>query len=341
MSQRHLYRNVHARDHLEVFLVSAVSSLLLLRFYLHLTGYPQVGNATLHIAHMLYGGLLMLAAITINLSFLGLRSQRISSVVGGAGFGIFIDELGKFITKNDNYFFRPTIGLIYAIFAILYLIFNFLSRNQRLSSEEYQLNALQQMEEAIRHDMSVQEKRTMKQLLAKADQNDPITNEIKSMLLRIDTVKTKPSRLSLWQDKVSKMYDRFWHQRRSNEVVAAIFIIEALIFLGVVVGNLTHSFDSIKDLLHNTDRYSTRLLVGQLAASMVASIFAILGALKLASSRIEAYEYFRRALLVNVFLTEFFIFSRVQFQAIPGLVVNLVLLILLRAALLQERQHNN
>ena len=135
MSSGVFYRNIRARDQLELFLVAAISSLLLVRLYLHLTGYPQLGNGQLHIAHMLWGGLLMLIAIILSLSFLGARIQRWLALIGGAGFGIFIDELGKFITHDDNYFYRPAIGIIYAIFIILYLTFNFLSRqHQQLSS---------------------------------------------------------------------------------------------------------------------------------------------------------------------------------------------------------------
>src|SRR5438270_3257172 len=163
------YRNARARDHLEIFLVSAVSSLLLLRFFLYLSGYPQVGGGSLHIAHMLYGGLFMAAAIVINVSFLGARVQRFSALLGGVGFGIFIDELGKFITRDNNYFYKPTIGIIYAIFIVLYLAFNFLSRDNRLTSREYQLNALAQLEEAIVHNMDPEEKERMRRLLSRAD----------------------------------------------------------------------------------------------------------------------------------------------------------------------------
>jgi hypothetical protein len=76
------FRNVRGRDNLEIFLVAAISSLLLLRFLLYLTGYPQVGGGSLHIAHMLWGGLLMLAAITLTISFLGARVQRLSALLG-------------------------------------------------------------------------------------------------------------------------------------------------------------------------------------------------------------------------------------------------------------------
>jgi hypothetical protein len=337
MSRRLFYRNINARDNLEIFLVSAVTALLSLRFYLYLTGYPQLGNAKLHIAHMLVGGLLMLAANIINLSFLGNRAKRLSSVVGGAGFGIFIDELGKFITKNNNYFFRPTVGLIYAIFAILYLVINSLTKRASLSNDEYLLNALQQFEEAVRSDMDNHEKSSMSRLLAQADQSNPITTQLKYMIEHVEPVNSQLSWYQRRLNRAGQIYDKFWAKRRSNQYVAAAFIIEALIFLGVVIGSLAHSFDDIRDLLRHTDAYSTILLIGQLASSLVASAFAVIGAARLTKSRLEAFEWFRRALLTNVFLTEFFIFSRVQFAALPGFFINLVMLIVLRSAIFQER----
>lgn len=335
--RRILYRKTYARDHLELFLVSAVSSLLLLRFYLSAAGYPQVGGGSLHIAHMLWGGLLMLVAIVINLSFLGIRAQRASALVGGVGFGIFIDELGKFITRDNNYFFRPTIGIIYAVFTILYLSFNFLTRDQRLTSKEYQLNALQQFEEAVLMDMDRHEKATARTLLAKADPDSVITQEMMALLKRVPTVPPSNNWLQRLRQRLAKAYGSFWRQRRSSQLVAAIFVVESLVFLVVVLANLINGFNSIHDLLHHTDAYATKLLIGQLAASVVAAVFAVIGAVRLPTSRLEAFEFFRRAVLVNLFLTEFFIFSRLQFRALPGFLVNLFLLTALHAALSQER----
>ena len=94
-----IYRNIHARDLLDIFLVSAISSVLLLRFYLHLTNYPQLAPGQLHIAHMLFGGIFMMVAIVLAVSFLGRRALQLSALVGGIGFGLFIDELVR-ITKN-------------------------------------------------------------------------------------------------------------------------------------------------------------------------------------------------------------------------------------------------
>jgi len=341
MKQKLFYRNVRARDHLEIFLVSAVTSLLLLRFFLKVTGYPQVGGGSLHIAHMLYGGLLMLAAITINISFLGARVQRLAAFLGGAGFGVFIDELGKFLTKDNNYFFRPAIGLIYAIFIILYLLFNFLSRPSRLTPREYELNALAQFEEAILQDLDRVEKRRIAQLLAKADQQSPITQELKKLLDRLDTVPAdKPNRFQRLLVVADRQYERFWRGRASSRLVGVLFIAQAAVFLVITLGTVFGSFDDLGSIFRAHDSYAHKLIIGQLITTAVAGVFAVAGAVKILSSRIEAFELFRRAVLINLLLTEFFIFSRIQFGAIPGFLANLVLLLALRYAITEEHRSN-
>lgn len=333
------YRNVRARDHLEIFLVSAVSSLLLLRFFLYLAGYPQVGGGSLHIAHMLWGGLLMAAAVTIAVSFLGARVQRFSALLGGVGFGIFIDELGKFITRDNNYFFRPTIGIIYAIFIALYLVFNFLSRPGRLTPREYELNALMQFEEAVLHDMDPSEKARIRSLLRHADAGSPVTKALSALLKEVETVRSpRPSTVHRFLIRLNRGYRRFWSLRASNNLVGLLFVAQAAVFLLAILGTFAANFHSITQLLGGSNNYGNQLIVGQLVASVAAGAFAIRGALLLPGSRLKAFENFRRAVLVNIFLTEFFIFSRIQFGAMPGFVANLVLLLALRFALQQERR---
>lgn len=332
------YRNIYARDLLEMFLISAVSSLLLVRFYLHVAGYPQLGGANFHIAHMLYGGLLMMGAIVILLSFIGTKSRQLSAFVGGAGFGVFIDELGKFITKDNDYFFRPAVGIIYAIFAVLYLTLNFISRSRSYSSQEYQLNALQEFNEAVIKDMDRYEKTVVRKLLAKADQRSVLTKELQRLLTSIRPVEANISRTRRIREMITRTYDKFWQQKGSSHLVSAIFVAEAVIFLLVVIGTFVNSFDDINDLIRQSDNYSTKLLIGQLIASIAAATFAVIGTIKLVHSRLKAFEYFRRAILINLLLTQFFIFSRIEFQAIPGFLINLALLIALTAALHQEKR---
>lgn len=331
------YRNIDARDNLELFLVSAISSLLLVRFYLYIAGYPQIGNGSFHIAHVLFGGLFMLSGIIVFVSFLGRRTERLAAFLSGIGFGVFIDELGKFITRDNNYFFRPTVGIIYAIFISLYLLFNFLSRTTRLSSVEYQLNALKQLEEAVRQDLDPHEKRQIKQLLHKADQSSIITQELLTLIDRIDTVPSPlPRPLRKFLRRLDRGYLTFWRRRTSNQLIGVLFLLEAAIFLLVVLSNIITNIDTFSNFFSGRSGYDQELIIGQLVSSVLVAGYAVVGTYKLRTSRIEAFEQFRRATLVNLFLTEFFIFSRVQFAAVPSFIINLILLLALRYAMHQE-----
>ena len=127
---------------LETFFIASVTFILVIRAFLASTGYPQLGGHGLHIAHLLWGGLLMLIALVLLLAFIGRHIQSSAALLGGIGFGTFIDELGKFITSDNNYFFQPAIPLIYIIFVLLFLSFRELE-NRPSSSERTRLaNAL-------------------------------------------------------------------------------------------------------------------------------------------------------------------------------------------------------
>ena len=64
MRAGHLFvRNTAAPELIELFLVSGVVSVLVIRVFLAITGYPQLGGDGLHIAHMLWGGLFMAVAL--------------------------------------------------------------------------------------------------------------------------------------------------------------------------------------------------------------------------------------------------------------------------------------
>jgi hypothetical protein len=256
MRQHIFYRNVRARDQLEIFLLSAATSLLLVRFYLSVSGYPQIGGGGLHIAHMLWGGLLMVAALTLSLAFHGARVQRVVAVLGGIGFGVFIDELGKFITQDNNYFYRPTIGIIYALFIGLYLTFNFLGRVRGYTSREYQLNALAQLEEAVLHDLDPEEKRRVEALLAQARQDDPLTKHLQRLVEKLPTIpQPKPSRLTHWWRTLRTTYRDRWQRRNTNGLVRGFFLGEVLLF---VLGGFFSLFANISGGAVNIDNIRGR-----------------------------------------------------------------------------------
>ena len=64
----------------------------------------------------------MMIALVIALAYINKSSYYLVAVLGGLGFGAFIDELGKFITGDNDYFYRPTVALIYIVFVLIYLL---------------------------------------------------------------------------------------------------------------------------------------------------------------------------------------------------------------------------
>src|SRR5919205_3484978 len=126
----------------ETLLLTGVATVLVIRTQLWLTNYPQLGGHGLHVAHLLWGGLFMLVAIGLLLTFVGRGIRRPAAVLGGIGFGFFIDELGKFVTADNNYFYRPAAALIYLVFIALFLVSRALQRRPGLTPAEDLANAI-------------------------------------------------------------------------------------------------------------------------------------------------------------------------------------------------------
>ncbi len=116
-------RREGAEQHVLLSLVSFGATVVLVRIFLELTGFPQLGNRTLHIAHALWGGLLLFIAALLPLIFANRWTYTAGSVLSGIGVGLFIDEVGKFITQNNNYFYPPAAAIIYGFFLLLVLVY--------------------------------------------------------------------------------------------------------------------------------------------------------------------------------------------------------------------------
>jgi hypothetical protein len=127
-------RDPRATTYLMGFVVSAVLTILILRLALALAGYPQVGGGGLHIAHELWGGLLMGLAIVLAMSFIGQVVRPYVAIVTGIGFGLFLDEVGKFVTSTNNYFFKPALAIIYATVVFFVLVVHWVHGRRPSSS---------------------------------------------------------------------------------------------------------------------------------------------------------------------------------------------------------------
>jgi hypothetical protein len=113
------------------------------RMYLDAAGYPSVGGGGLHVAHMLWGGLLLVIAAVLVQLYVGRRTLIISALAAGVGVGLFIDEVGKFITESNDYFFAPAAPIIYGAILLLVLLWFVLRRADRPSLAEATQGAIE------------------------------------------------------------------------------------------------------------------------------------------------------------------------------------------------------
>lgn len=112
-------------EQLDTFVLAGVLTIFITRAYLTLAGFPQIGNNTLHIAHVLFGGAILMIAF-LYLLIAAQPHKLLASLLGGIGFGLFIDEVGKFITQDNDYFYKPAIGIMYVSFLLIWFASRFL-----------------------------------------------------------------------------------------------------------------------------------------------------------------------------------------------------------------------
>jgi hypothetical protein len=322
-----LIRNIEATAYRENFLVSAIVSVFVIRLYLRLTHYPTIGAGEFHIAHLLFGGFFMMLSLLILLSFLNEKAATVSSVVGGIGFGAFIDELGKFITADNNYFYQPTIALIYIIFVLLYLISRFIPRYQPYTQREYLVNAIEMIKESAVNDFDEEEERRAEEYLSKCDPKNPIVKALKRLLTQLEVEANPPPGI------LTKV--RRWFRKQYSVIAQSGFVVNAVIIFLVVSTILTILQIATVSLNRPMLNFSE---LGQLYSSILSGLFVLIGVFALRFSRVEAYRFFRIAVLVTILLTEFFIFMHLGWYNIFGLAMNVFALFVINYAMARDNK---
>lgn len=338
-------RNLEASLLYEAFLVSAILAVLGIRFFLRISGYPQLGGAHLHIAHLLWGGLFMMAAIIMQLGFVGRSARAVSAVLGGFGFGTFIDELGKFITKDNDYFYRPAVAAMYVVFVLLYVTIGRVQRRAH-TEEEYLINALQQMEEVALGDLDGEERRRALRYLSRSESGNPLRQALERVLHSSALVPlARP-----WLGGRARNWGRDQYARLTS---LPAFSKGIIVFFTVHIGiQIVHI---VTVVFFRGTTFPSYIEIGlfdrmeslgpsdwlELGSSLLSGILAVPGVLSVRRNRPRAYRWFRRSILISILLTQVFQFYREQFVALIALLLNVLILIALDYIIEQERQRAN
>jgi len=166
-------------EYLLITLISFAASVSLTRLFLEITGYPQLGGGELHIAHVLWGGLLLFIGSLLPLIFSNRWALDLSALSSGVGIGLFIDEVGKFITQSNDYFYPSAAPIIYAFFLLTALLYVRVRRQREKNARIYMYHTFQELEELLDNDLSIKEHRQIMKNLEKIkmfNQDDQITS---------------------------------------------------------------------------------------------------------------------------------------------------------------------
>ena len=151
-------RRQGAEQYLLVTLLSFAGAVTLTRLFLALTGYPQLGGGDFHIAHALWGGLLLFIAALFPLVFANRWAYLVSATLAGVGVGLFIDEVGKFMTRTNNYFYPLAAPIVYGFFLLTVMLYLSIRRSRTLSVREELYRVFDSMQEVLDQDLEPHER---------------------------------------------------------------------------------------------------------------------------------------------------------------------------------------
>ena len=221
-------------EYLLITLISFASSVSLTRLFLYITGYPQLGGGELHIAHVLWGGLFLFVGTLLPIVFSNRWSLDFSALFSGIGIGLFIDEVGKFITQNNNYFYPSAAPIIYAFFLLTVLLYLELRRPKQKTSRVLLYESFQELEEVLDNDLSIKEHRNiilkLNQVIISGDSNDRdkmlATSITQYLLNREDIiVPHKPAFFEKWSFRFRKFESKWMTKKRTRLLLSSLLMI--------------------------------------------------------------------------------------------------------------------
>jgi hypothetical protein len=216
-----------AELYLFLLLLSFAASVSLTRLFLELTGYPQLGNQTLHIAHVLWGGVLLFVSALLMLIYANRWVYRLGAVLAGVGVGLFMDEVGKFITQTNDYFYPPAASIIYAFFLLVVIFYMEVRRPKRRDVRSELFGALDAFEEVFERDLDQAERARLEDRLhfiAENAEHFEFANLAEELLQFIQSqhvhlVPRRPSRFERFFEALTGLDQRWLTRKRLKAIL--------------------------------------------------------------------------------------------------------------------------
>ncbi|MFH5822826.1 hypothetical protein [Georgenia sp. AZ-5] len=310
-----LPRDPHAVEHITGLVITTVLTIVVTRGYLQLAGFPQIGGGGLHVAHVLWGGLLLAVAVVLTLSFAGPVVRPAAAFLGGIGFGLFIDEVGKFLTQDNDYFYAPAPMIMYVTLVLLMILADVMHGRRAHHPTEYLAAAADHAVSGLAGGLSDRRRAVAEELLAKG-RGARGAAETEALLAAIPADDAEaPDPIDLVRRKVrgglGAVVTRRWATRTTTALLLVLLAAApATLALHRAQGQVPPGWAG----------------VGALAATALTLAVAARGWLLLRTDRYRAFRWLRGAVLVNLLLTQVALYRVEPWAASAGLLVALVAL---------------
>lgn len=351
-----LLRRKRAPELLLYVLISFGASVIVTRVLLSLLNYPRLGTSSLHIAHLLWGGLLLSAAALLMLVFASPSVNRIGAILTGLGIGLFIDEVGKFITVNNDYFYRAAAPIIYLVFLLIALLYHQLQRRSRtLTNAELLCAALEDAESFLESNPYEHQKADLVATVATLETQDINADHValaRALLRFVESEAVRPGK-HWWDRSIERIEQALQSlfERHERFFTALLLFLLADRALSSLIGQLANALfvllatveaEGVRVWLGQLDMYLDLPLVVDwplLILNVVTSGIMLIGvALFVFRRRERGLYWMQTSLLLSLCVVNVFAFYEQQFIAVLYCLVDLVIMLYVRAYLYRRQQ---
>lgn len=336
-------RRPGAENYILITLVSFALSVALTRLFLQLTGYPQLGGGEYHIAHVLWGGLFLYLATLVILVFANRWTLTLGAVLSGIGIGLFIDEVGKFITSNNNYFHPLAAPIVYVFFLLSALVFMRVRKPARQDPHSELLRALDGLEEVIEHDLEPHEKDDLLKNLHKVARNKEypelarLARELMEFL-ESDSILMVPNYPTFFEyllEKWRQFENRYFSKKSMKWILAtALLAVGFVAFFDVIRAITTplniQILDNIKNLIgfgEITVENSSSIIWVRLILETIVGLVLIISGVLMIVKEIRGIWLARIGLTASLTTVNLLVFYYNQFSTIILAIIQLVILL--------------
>ncbi len=327
-------------DIAEAFILIAVATILITRLYLKLTGYPQVGGGNLHIAHTLYGELLMMLALLTGWLALGAGARRLAVVLAGVGFGLVLDEVGKFVTKDNDYFYGPAAEIMYLVVVIVLLGARAIRDLRPLSGQECLSSAAVVAADGVARGLGDRRRETGLRLVERARREGADPEDAQHVQALLLSARTAPDRVAALERWAPRLVPDIFGSPRWVPVLGWLIVLAAIgtLFLhtlGAALGG--HEFRAGEVTFHLAGmNVGTAILLIGAVLTVAMALPATLSLTR--SNRMWPLQWLRNAALLFTLLSAMVHFATEGFAALITLSIGLFAMAMLNHQLtLRER----